>query len=133
MSEFSTHARALVVEDDLWMKPVITSALKKALPGIVIDWVESAEDALDKTRASNYSLIMADINLQPNRQTGIDFWKDCNEHCPEVPILLTSSIPVDAFAEKMGVYGPYYLLKPFSVAQCQEVIENMVSFFGPCS
>ena len=120
--------RALVVEDDLWMRPLLTLALKNAIPGVQVDWVESANEALNKVRYHPYSVIVADINLKPNRKTGLDFWYSCREEYPEIPILLTSSTPIDEFTKKMGQYGPHYLHKPFSINQCQEVLRNLVSF-----
>ena len=125
-----THRRALVVEDDLWMKPLITSALRSAIPGILIDWVQTAEEALRRTRYSRYSVIVSDICLKPNQQTGLDLWYQCREECPEVPILLTSTTPVDTFSQKMGRYGAHYLPKPFSLQQCKEVIKNLVYHTG---
>jgi DNA-binding NtrC family response regulator len=119
--------RALVVEDDLWMQPLITSALRSAIPGVTIDWVESAEEGLNQTRFFQYSIIVSDIHLKPNRKTGLDLWYSCREECPEVPILLTSSAPIDEFARKMGLYGPHYLPKPFNSEFCKEIIQNLVS------
>jgi DNA-binding NtrC family response regulator len=130
MSNKSTYQRALVVEDDLWMQPLISMAIQSAIPGISIDWVESAEEAIRKARCHAYSVIIADINLKPNRETGLDFWYSCREECPEIPVLLTSSIPVEVFAKKMGLYGPPYLPKPFSVTQCKDVIQGLVSHSG---
>jgi DNA-binding NtrC family response regulator len=122
--------RALVVEDDLWMQPLISLALQSAIPGISIDWVDSAEEAINRVRYNQYAVILADIQLKPNRNTGIDLWYSCREECPEVPILLTSSIPVDTFSKQMKLYGPHYLSKPFSVRECKEVIRNLVSHQG---
>jgi DNA-binding NtrC family response regulator len=120
--------RALVLEDDLWMQPIVNSAIKMAIPGVQIDWVESAQDALGMTRLLKYAVILADVNLKPNRETGLDFWYACREECPEIPIVLMSSIPTDVFSKKMGVYGPHYLPKPFHIYQCKEVIRNLVSY-----
>jgi DNA-binding NtrC family response regulator len=130
---YATAPRALVVEDDLWMQPLVTLALKSAIPGVEVDWAESVEEALRRTRHSHYEVIVADIHLKPNRETGIDLWYQCREECPEIPMLLTSSIPVEKFSERMGHYGPNYLPKPFSVNECKEVIKNLVSPIGPAS
>ncbi len=122
--------RVLVVEDDLWMQPLIYGAVKSAIPNACIDWVESAEDATRKTRYTKYSIVIADIYLKPNQGTGIDLWNICRDECPEIPILLMSSIPVDTFLKKMGLYDPYYLPKPFSLVQCKEIIRNLVCHNG---
>jgi DNA-binding NtrC family response regulator len=126
-TRFNHYERALVVEDDLWMQPLINLALRSALPGVVIDWVETAEEALRKTRFSKYTVILADINLRPNSSSGLDFWFCCREECPETPMLLMSSISVDEFAKKMTLYDPPYLSKPFNMTECKEVIKNLVS------
>ena len=132
-AEHSGVLRALVVEDDLWMRPVISPALKLAIPGVMIDWVESAEEGMKKTQLESYSVIVADINLKPNRATGLDFWYFCREECPETPILLTSTLPVDDFVEKMGLYFAHYLPKPFTATDCREVIRNLVAYSSLCS
>jgi DNA-binding NtrC family response regulator len=125
--------RALVVEDDLWMQPIIKPALRAAISGVAIDWVETAEEALRKSRVASYSLILADICLKQNGSTGIDLWYSWRSECPEVPVLLMSSIPVDLFTKKMAKYGPMYLPKPFGMGQCADVIRNMISFTGAVS
>jgi DNA-binding response OmpR family regulator len=128
--DFCQAPRALVVEDDFWMQPLLSLALRTAVQGIEIDWVESAEEALRKTRHVPYRIILADIYLKPNRNTGIDFWYSCREECPEIPIVLMSGLPVDSFSKKMGLYGPHYLAKPFQLAECKEVIRNLVFCSG---
>ncbi len=126
----SNPQRALVVEDDLWMRPLISLALQSALYGVEIDWVESAEEAIRRVRLFEYRVILADIYLRPNGNTGIEFWYQCREECPETPIVLMSSIPVESFSKKMGLYGPHYLPKPFDLAQCKAVIGNLVHVDG---
>lgn len=135
MSQFnsilkSTPQKALVVEDDLWMKPLISLALQSSIYGVEIDWVESAEEAIRRARAFRYRVILADIYLKPNGNTGIEFWYQCRDECPETPIVLMSSIPVDHFSSKMGLYGPHYLPKPFTLTQCKAVIRNLVEADG---
>jgi DNA-binding NtrC family response regulator len=119
-----------VVEDDLWMRPLISLALQSCIYGVQIDWVESAEEAIRRTRLFRYRVILADIYLKPNGNTGIELWNQCREECPEVPIVLMSSIPVENFCKKMGLYGPHYLTKPFNLTQCKEVIRNLVLMDG---
>ncbi len=135
MSQFnsmikSAPQKALVVEDDLWMKPLISLALQSSIYGVEIDWVESAEEAIRRARTFRYRVILADIYLKPNGNTGIEFWYQCREECPETPIVLMSSIPVDHFSKKMGHYGPHYLPKPFTLTQCKAVIRNLVDVDG---
>jgi DNA-binding NtrC family response regulator len=125
--------RALVVEDDLWMRPLISLALQSSIYDVEIDWVESAEEAIRRARLFRYRVILADVYLKPNGNTGIEFWYQCKEECPETPIVLMSSIPVENFSKKMGLYGPHYLSKPFNLAQCKEVIRNLVSVDGATS
>ena len=124
--------RALVVEDDIWMKPLITLALKSAMPGVLIDWVDSVEEALKKAEKRQYDLMISDIYLNPGRETGLGFWYRCQEKFPETPILLTSSIPIDSFARSMEEDGmaPHYLAKPFNVNQFKTVIEELTSSAG---
>jgi DNA-binding NtrC family response regulator len=120
--------RALIVERDHNMRPLVASAIQSAIPGVCVDWVDSKDDALLKIKNHSYSVIVADIYLKPSRGSGLDLWRSCQKSHPEIPMLLTSSIPIDDFSKKMGLFGPHHLSQPFTLGQCKEVIKNLVSF-----
>lgn len=131
--EYRKIERALVLEDDIWMKPLIITALKSVISDIRVDWVDSVEDAMRKIRFRQYSVVVVDIHLKQNTESGLEFWNFCQREFSEVPIILTSSIPIDDFSKKMGWYGTHYLFKPFTISQCSDAIRNIVSFIGPAS
>ena len=123
--------RVLVAEDDIWLRPILAAGLQEALPGVEIDWVETADDALSMIQATEYQLIVSDIFLRGD-ETGLRIWNQCQMHRPEIPVLLTSSIPIDVMTQAMGREGAEvrYLKKPFNLNECKQVFEAMLSFTG---
>ena len=126
--------RVLVAEDDVWLRPILAAGLQEVVPGVEIDWVETADDALSMIQATEYQLVIADIFLRGD-QTGLGIWNQCQLHRPEMPVLLTSSIPIDVMTLAMAREGAEvrYLKKPFNLNECKQVFEAMLSFTGPSS
>jgi len=123
--------RALILEDDLWLKPLIEVALLQTNPIIHVDWVDSAEEAIQKARQSNYELIIADIFLK-GTQTGLEFWDYCKQECPETTVLLTSAMPVELFLEHSakGRDNPFFLPKPFTMKDLLRTLHGLLDYSG---
>lgn len=124
--------RVLVIEDDLALTTVIDRVLRIIDPDIRIDWAVSAEEAasriLDRARNQEghpYDLILADIFLE-GEVTGLDFWRLCQRVFPDIPLVVTSGLPVDRFFRVVGPDepSPPFLPKPFSVDECYDVLSG---------
>jgi DNA-binding response OmpR family regulator len=126
--------KALVVEDDIWLKPVIELALLQTYPIVHVDWVETVDDAIKKVQSTDYQLIVADIFLKGSK-TGLDFWDHCHEVRPETTVLLTSAIPIELFLERSahGRDNPLYLPKPFSLEELMRTVHGLLDFSGATS
>ena len=128
--------QVFVLEDDLELSTVIEKVLRSIHPDIHLDWVTSAESAINQLHSIAhtaailpYDLIVADIFLDGKR-TGLDFWQVCQEYFPSTPILITSALSLDRFFAAVGKHSisPPYLQKPFSLLECKNTLESMISF-----
>ena len=132
----SKARRVLVVEDDLALTTVIDQVLYTIDPDIECDWVSSAElaaakikEMLERSTDRPYDLVLADIFLEGNK-SGLELWEFCREQFPDMPIVLTSAMPVDRFLSSIGknLICPPYLPKPFRAGECRQVLEGMLNY-----
>jgi response regulator of citrate/malate metabolism len=132
----SRTPRVLIVEDDLALTTVIDQVLYTIDPHIKCDWVTSAEQAAAKIKEMisessdhPYDLILADIFLEGNK-SGLELWEFCRDQFPDMPIVLTSALPVDKFLNSIGenMICPPYLPKPFHLGECRQVLEGMLKY-----
>jgi CheY-like chemotaxis protein len=127
----SITRRALVLEDDPWVVPIIECALKNAVPGLEVDRVDSVEEAVRKTKDQNYEVIVADIFVKGG-QTGVNFWDHCKKECPDSAILLTSSMAIEEFQKTFSHKrdNPLYIRKPLSLPELARTIQALFDFTG---
>ncbi len=129
-----THKRILVVEDDHEMCALVAGVIFSIDAEAEVDWASSAERAraLLARRAvrkeSPYDLVLVDIFLE-GEASGLDFWKDLQQQLPEVPIVMTSCMPMHKFftAVGPGVVAPPFLEKPFKPAECRRVFQALLN------
>jgi DNA-binding response OmpR family regulator len=123
--------RVFVVEDDLSMSTLLDKALRQVDADAEIDWATSAEEAVfemnAKTKAYGrlpYDLIIIDVFLE-GESTGLEFYELCKNQYPDIPVLVTSALPVGKFLNLTGHHDQKmpFLQKPFSVRECKEAIE----------
>ncbi|MCC7440268.1 MAG: hypothetical protein IT285_01460 [Bdellovibrionales bacterium] len=128
-----TTPRVLVIEDDLALSTVIDRVLRELDPEVRVDWAVSAEEARailrERVRREDslrpYDLILADVFLD-GEHTGLDFWRWCQREFPDLPLVVTSGLPVDRFFRALGPDepSPPYLPKPFTVDECFDVLSG---------
>ena len=131
-----------IIEDDPEMVALIERVLRGIDPRVEIDWVTSAEEATErlvskirrrgkpsKRTALPYDLIIADIFLH-GAKTGVDLWRTCTDLYPEVPIVMTSGMPVEKFFKTLGAgsISPPFLAKPFALGECKTLFEAMFEY-----
>jgi CheY-like chemotaxis protein len=136
ISPWSKARRVLVVEDDLALTTVIDQVLYTIDPDIECDWVSSAElaagkikEMLERSTDRPYDLVLADIFIEGSK-SGLELWEFCREQFPDMPIVLTSAMPVDRFLSSIGknLICPPYLPKPFRAGECRQVLEGMLNY-----
>jgi DNA-binding response OmpR family regulator len=103
--------RILLVEDDKMLGKATAAGLKTAY---AVDWCQTAEEAADALRTTEYDLVMLDINLPV--KSGLDLLKEMRGKKDERPVLLlTARDAVRHRIEGLNVGADDYLTKPFDL------------------
>ena len=116
--------RILLVEDDQNLGLATQEGLKEAY---AVDWVTSAEDAQAALRATEYNLMVLDINVPG--QSGLEFLKIQRQRKNMMPVLLlTARDAVQQKVEGLNAGADDYLVKPFDLdellARCAALIRR---------
>lgn len=128
--------RIFVLEDDLSLAHILDRVLRNIDENIEIDWATSAEEAIEMLKnktemmgSTPYDLIIADIFLE-GKMTGLDFWKVCEAVYSDIPIVVTSGLPVDKFFSAVGrdKICPPFLQKPFTIGECKQVLKSLLNY-----
>ena len=126
--------RVLVIEDDLWLQPVVTGVVLSVDSRIKIDWCTNADQILADLDGNwrallKYDLVVADIFL-PGSTSGLDLWKSCRLACPNVQFLMMSGLSPEQFHAEMAGQRkcPPFLAKPFDVAECRRLVEKLLQY-----
>jgi DNA-binding NtrC family response regulator len=118
---------ALVVEDDLFLRPLLGPIIRAALPGAQICWVQTAEEAIDLLKLGEFDLVIADIYLK-GKTTGLQLWKDVDSMMPEIPFVFMSGLAYSEFVKAVGrdKVAPPFLEKPLNVNNCKELLQAVM-------
>lgn len=117
----------LIVEDDLSVVEYLENILEQLRPGLDLDYATSAEEAMQRLRERSYSLVIADIFLD-GEMTGFDFWLECAKSYPDMPVVITSSLPADRYLTILSGFDhtPTFLPKPLTPGRCRTVLEEYI-------
>lgn len=102
--------KILVVDDDMDLRSSIVSALSEE-GEYVIDQACDGEEAVNRVRASQYDLVLMDVNMP--RLSGIEALKEIKAHDPSIMVIMLtafSNIRDAVEATRLGAYN--YLEKP---------------------
>jgi CheY-like chemotaxis protein len=118
----------LIVEDDVMMQAQFMSLVRTLDYEVNIEKVTKAEDAkrlLEGENFEHYDLIIAD-NFLEGSETGLDLWRYCRQHHPEVRFILTSGEQLKGYIDRLTpvIEKPDFLPKPFSARQALQKIQN---------
>lgn len=120
--------RILVVDDERTVAEGIAMAL--ASDTIEVETVLSGEDALIRTVATNYDLIICDL-MMPGL-SGLDLLKSLREYRPKIQVLIITGYPTVKTAEealKMGAFE--YITKPFTPADIRNAAARALEPSNP--
>ena len=115
--------RVLVVDDERSVVQSIAQVL--AGDAFEVETVLSGEDALIRTAAVRYDLIICDL-MMPGL-SGLDLLKALREYRPTTPVLMITGYPTIKTAEesvKMGAFA--YLTKPFTPADIRNAASRVL-------
>ncbi|MDE6400718.1 MAG: response regulator, partial [Muribaculaceae bacterium] len=123
----------LIVDDDDAIRLSLGLLLKRA--GYAVDTSENPVDALDKIRATRYSLIMMDMNYSRSTtgEEGIALLRKAKIFQPETPVILITawgSIELAVEGIKAGAYD--FITKPWNNRVLLQRIETALDLNSSC-
>jgi len=120
--------RILIVDDERTVAQSIALAL--AGEGFEVETVLSGEDALVRTAAAEFDLIVCDL-MMPGL-SGLDLLKSLRESHPKTPVIMITGYPTVRTAEeslKMGAF--VYVTKPFTPAEIRQAAAQALASAEP--
>lgn len=128
-----TRNRVLIVEDDRACETILKQIIRSVDPNAKVDWVESGEAAAltlvqERTKGSPYNLVISDLFLA-GKLTGVDVYHIYQQFAPLPPMVITSSLPIPRFLERMRdeTEIPPYLPKPFYAEECRQIVKRYMA------
>ena len=121
MDNFNSHV--LVVDDDDGIRSLVKKYLNENK--FLVTTADSAEDALEKTKAIKFDLIILDI-MMPGKN-GLEFIQESRDKLDTPIILLTAKGEADERIEGLEVGADDYLPKPFEPKELVLRINNILS------
>lgn len=113
--------KILVVDDDEGLRFVVTSALGEA--NYVVEQAQDGEEAITKVRASNYNLVLLDVNMP--RMNGMECLKQIKSYDPSIIVIMLtafSNIKDAIESTKEGAFN--YLEKPIKAENLVALIDR---------
>ena len=116
----------LVVEDDVFLKPLIRQLISSVAPGAEIHWSTGVSDARKLLRKKKFDLIIADCLL--GGDSGLVLWDYCKEKHPKIHMLMMSGLSAKTFEKLVGEKRalPPFVQKPFNIRECQGMIADLL-------
>lgn len=122
----------LVVEDDLSLVQWLENVAEVVKPQVDCHHASNTTEAFKLIqeraaagRSPPFQLVLTDIFLEGD-QTGLSLWTECTKLFPDMPVIVTSSLPVEEYLSILCGFNerPNYLKKPLTTATIQKVIED---------
>jgi excisionase family DNA binding protein len=110
----STRQRVLVVDDEASIRDLLSKTL--ALAEYEVDTASDGNSALDRMRAFNYDLLIADLKMPG--MDGLTLIRQAKRIKADLPVIIITGFSTESSAIEavnLGVAG--YLTKPFRVPQ----------------
>lgn len=114
----------LLVEDDASFAGDLMS---KASGRLQIEWVTSAEEALERARSVRHDLILLDLYLREGRMNGFEFLEEMGRTGARVPImLLTQEERAERIREAMHRGAVEYASKMLPIAETMDRMDGCI-------
>ena len=117
-----TELNILLVEDDELLRKSVFKLLKDG--GHRVKGCDCLADARKAVKQTSFHLAFLDMRLPDGN--GLDFYKEIEEACPGIKIVIVtafSDVRTAVAAIKLGAYD--YLPKPFEHAQLEKIVRNV--------
>lgn len=127
---------ALVIEDDLSLKPLWELIFRRRVEDWSVDWAISSEEGRRLclkalSEGHPYSIVVVDLFLAGS-ETGLDFISSNEVSRIEAPVILVSAIEERKIKENYDevVRNTPVISKPLSVPKCERVLDRIFSKVG---
>ncbi len=117
--------RILLVDDHAVVRTGLKQILAEAIPGSSFEEATSAEEALERVRASTFDIVILDISLPG--ESGLDALKEIKQLHPRLPVLILSVYPEEEFAVRTlraGAAG--YVTKQSASMELVDAVKKVV-------
>jgi len=127
MKQKESRGHLLLVDDDRNILDSMASWLHEL--GYQIDVASNVDDAIGQIDRHNYDLVLTDFNLDPlGKQDGFDVLAHCQEHHPDVVVILLTGFGTCDLAVKALRMGAFDLItKPLLDEELSLSIERALS------
>ena len=115
--------KILVIDD----APVIRKFLHEVLAdaGFEVDTAENGKEGLELIADSEYSIIFCDVHMPV--MNGLQTIKSIKMIKPDIPIIMTDSLPEKEAEDAAKAGAIRCLAKPFDLHELQETIRSVLS------
>jgi two-component system NtrC family sensor kinase len=120
------NASVLVVEDEIALATAVTEALRDA--GYVVDRATDGEDALAKSTARRFDLVICDLKMP--RLDGKAFYRALADHAPSLArrtIFVTGDVAGTDAEQFLKETGCRWLAKPFRLGDLLQAVREGLS------
>ena len=116
-------ARILVIDDDESIRKILSAILEEE--GYTVETAENGREAIDKTNAKVYNLVLVDVRL-PDIE-GVVLLGKLKETMPRMRKIIITGFPTVRNAiEAVNNMADAYMLKPFEIGKILETIKEQL-------
>ncbi|MEA1980585.1 MAG: response regulator [candidate division Zixibacteria bacterium] len=92
--------------------------------GYSVELANNGLEGIEKALSHNYDIVFCDIHMP--KRNGFQVYSEVVKEKPELPFIMTDSLP-DNLAEKAVELGAYTCLtKPFNLDQLKQTVEKLL-------
>lgn len=115
--------KVLIVDDEDLLRGNIVSFLQAK--GLDVKGVGSSQDALVAIKEFSPDVMLLDLKLEDNTETGIMVLQETKRIKPDTKVFIVSGMSADEFEEKVkGMGAEGFISKPISLKAINEIIEK---------
>jgi DNA-binding NtrC family response regulator len=117
--------KILVVEDDPFLKPLITGIVHSVDHEARVRWVADVDSAKYLLSCEPFKLVISDFVLD-GPENGYDLWKFCKDRFPAVAFVMVSALSRQVLSSYFAMHAvleaPPLLSKPLRPRICQDLL-----------
>ena len=114
--------KILIIDDT----QVIREFLKEVLTdkGFEVDTAENGLQGVEKAKQNDYAIIFCDVHMPA--KNGLQTVREILDIKPDLPIVMTDSLPGQLAREAQTAGAISCLSKPFSLDELREILDNII-------